>query len=318
LCALAPGVAQADSAKPDAALAETLFQEGRRLMTAGHYAEACPKFAESHRLDSRSGTLLNLAACHEHEGKIATAWAEFNDAVSLAQRDARPDREKFARERIQALEPRLSRVRIVVSPQAEADQPEITLDGLAVGRAVLGIATPLDPGEHLITASAPGRQRWEVRLVVREAESKVVEVPALTPISQTVPNAVVPISAPAPYREQRASNMPYVYVLGGVGIASLAVGTIFGVRAVSKRSDAEALCSGSRCTRQAVELNDDAKTAAWIANAGVGVGIVTLGVAGYLWITNPKQEASGAKQTTLLALPIVERHGGGAMLEGHF
>jgi hypothetical protein len=71
------GVAQTTS--ESAAQAEALFREGRVLIKAGQTSEACAKFAESQRLDPQTGTLLNLALCHEDEGKTASAWAEFNE-----------------------------------------------------------------------------------------------------------------------------------------------------------------------------------------------------------------------------------------------
>jgi hypothetical protein len=60
------------SAGPTAA--EALFQEGRQLLEEGHVDEACLRLAESYAQEPASGTLLNLARCHQTQGKIATAW----------------------------------------------------------------------------------------------------------------------------------------------------------------------------------------------------------------------------------------------------
>src|SRR6478735_2027984 len=99
--------ASAEPAAADRVLAAALFRDGKALMDRGELAEACTKLAESQRLDPGGGTILNLALCHEKQQRLATAWAEFIEALGLAKRDGRAARVQFAQEHIEALEPRL-------------------------------------------------------------------------------------------------------------------------------------------------------------------------------------------------------------------
>src|SRR5262245_8870421 len=86
------------------ATAEALFADGRRLVGAGDYAAACPKFAASQKLDPGVGTALNLADCYERMGRWASAWAEFRSAASAAHTVGAREREELAGGRAQALE----------------------------------------------------------------------------------------------------------------------------------------------------------------------------------------------------------------------
>src|SRR4051812_6077257 len=106
-------VAATPVAAPDAQIAQALFEAGRRLMDEGKFAEACPKLAESHRLDPAAGTLLNLAVCHEKEGKTASAWAEYNDLLGMKGGDGDAERRRIASDRLTRLEPGLPRITII-------------------------------------------------------------------------------------------------------------------------------------------------------------------------------------------------------------
>jgi hypothetical protein len=131
----------------DPATAQALFDQARKLMTQEKWAEACPKLEESQRLDPGGGTLLHLALCREHEGKIATAWAHYQDALAWAKRDGRKDRVKIAQPRIDALTPRLHRMRVRVAPKSRK------LAGFAVSRDEAngprrGLQTVVGEGGH--------------------------------------------------------------------------------------------------------------------------------------------------------------------------
>src|SRR5262249_54770458 len=118
----------AASGSEDVAAAEATFNEGKKLAAAGRYAEACPKFAESQRLDPGAGTLLNYGDCLEKLGKVASAWGAFREAVMLASRVGDEKRRVEATRRADLLEPRLSRLTIVVPPAGRVKGLEVHRD----------------------------------------------------------------------------------------------------------------------------------------------------------------------------------------------
>src|SRR5689334_5988136 len=204
-------------------------------MAAGNYDAACPKLAESQRLDPATGTLLNLAACHEKQGKLATAWLEYSDALVAARRDGRDDRVEFARQRAGELEPKLSRLTIVLGPDADEPQLTLELDGASVGRAVLGAATPVDPGTHVVRATAPGKQPWQQSIEVGAvADQQSITVPRLeiAPASEATPAPAAPVAPPAapvpavspsPDGDRLPRPIPTsIYVSGGITLGLLA------------------------------------------------------------------------------------------------
>jgi hypothetical protein len=179
VASLATPVAAQSAGPQDAALAEALFRDAKQLVAEGRFDVACPKFEESMRLSPAGGTALNLAACHESQGRLATAWAEFNEAVSMARRDGRADRETLARTHLATIEPRLPRLTLAAGSETEPPDLEIKLDGVLVRRASLGTAVPVDPGQHRVIAAAPGRVPWETVVQIGEGERLSVAIPAL-------------------------------------------------------------------------------------------------------------------------------------------
>src|SRR4028119_2038497 len=79
--------------------AAALFNNARALMERGKYAEACPVFEKVQALQAGIGVTFNLADCHEHIGRTASAWAGFQDAAAAANIEGQKDRAQVARER---------------------------------------------------------------------------------------------------------------------------------------------------------------------------------------------------------------------------
>jgi hypothetical protein len=187
-------VAHAESGPQERAAAEMLFQDAKRLMKTGKVPEACRKLEESQRLDPRAGTLLALAVCHKNEGKIATAWVEFREALSLAKKAGRMDRVSLAQKEIAAIEPKLPRLAIVVPAASLVPGLVLRRDGEELGPPLWDTAVPVDPGEHQVSASAPGRKAWEAKVTVAEGDEAKVSIPML----QELPKPVAPPPAPPP------------------------------------------------------------------------------------------------------------------------
>lgn len=192
LLALAVGAASARAEPPasDSALAQSLFDRGRELLDAGRTSEACELLAESYRLDPGGGTLLNLAVCLERSGKLASAYARFSEALSQAIRDERADRKEIAEEAIRDLGPRLSRLTVEVPPEARASGLEIRVDETSFAPSAWGHPTPIDGGEHIIEARAPGRRAWSSTFeIAPERERRVVAIPVLSSAGEERPDS---------------------------------------------------------------------------------------------------------------------------------
>ncbi len=152
-------------------------------MEQGQVAAACDSFAESQRLDPATGTLLNLAACHEAQGKLASAWVELREALAAARREKRPDRVRYAQDHLTALEPRLAYLTIAVSESAQGQAPVITVDGRVLGPAVWGIAIPVDAGWHEAVATFGSDKPWRATVNLRDGQRRKLEVPPRAAVS---------------------------------------------------------------------------------------------------------------------------------------
>jgi hypothetical protein len=308
-------LAAAPAAAQDAA-AEALFNQGRELMKEKKFAEACEKFQGSHELDPSVGALLNLADCREQNGQIASAWATFREAASLARQRNDKKREQTALDKAKKLESRLSYLVIEVPAEARVDGMILMRNGEPVVSALWDEKVPVDPGKYVIRVEAPGYQPAEIEVNVesRGGEARA-HVPALEPAPRTAedpgpgqPSGDQPEGTPSLTAEAPATDtgMPtgrkIAIGAGALGVVSLATGVVFGLRASSQWDDAKAECvdgNVNNCSPRGVALEKDARSSATLATVGVGVGVAALAAGAVLWFLNPPAADGGAEQALI-------------------
>jgi hypothetical protein len=275
-------------AAQDRAMAEALFRDANDLVRKERYAEACPKFAESQRLDPRVGTMLYLATCHEQEGKTATAWLEFSEAAAMAAKARQPDREKTARDRANALEARLSKLTLTLA--GPADDVEIKLDARVVGAGALGTAMPVDPGEHTVEASAPKRKAWSQVVKIAGSGTVTVTIPALEVDAPPPPPAPAPLPV-APAADASRRGVPVAsLVLGGVAVVGAAGFVYFWLKAGSEANALNRSCA-PRCTDDEVS---PVRTKFIVADVSLGVGIAAAAGAVLFFVLDRRSPSSPA------------------------
>jgi len=276
-----------------AARAEALFQEARQLMSQDKYAEACPKLAASQKLDPGPGTLMNLAGCYEKNGQAASAWATWIEAQSASERAGHADWAATCRDRAAAIQPKVSRLSVIVPPASDVPGLVVERDGVRVERAEWGSAVPLDPGTHPVTASAPGRQPWSAMVQISpNGAAQTVDIPVLVASPMTAPPGSARMqesAAPGPASSWTTGRIAGV-AMAGVGVVGLAVGGFYGLKAKSTHDDALTHCQGTSCYPKGLELDSDARDQATISTVAVasGLGLIAAGAVLYL-VSSPSQ-----------------------------
>jgi len=311
-CLAVPSAAHAQGVSAnDAAAAEKLFAEGRKLMAAKKYAEACPKFEGAMRLDPGMGTLFNLSDCYEQTGRTASAWSGFRDVAAQAKAANLPDREQAARDRAAALEPKLAKVRIVVPPELAGAALTITRDGSQVPSALVGTGIPLDPGPHTIRVAAEGKEPFETQITLPAKGGTVdVQVPVLAPkkadgpaatatAAPTAPATTEPTAAKAatgapPDVSPRPWQKPLGITATIVGALGAGAGVAIGFMAKGKFDESnQGNCDPATdvCNAEGLQMRSDAVGLGNVAT-GVLIAGAVIGAAGIvLWITAPSAPA---------------------------
>lgn len=302
------------------AVAEQLFNQARELAKANQWAEACPKFEASLRYDPVLGTRLNLATCYEKIGKLASAWGLYREAIEQAKKANDEKRRDYAQKQADLLEPRLPKLAIT----APANPPAglvVKRDETQIDTAELGVAVYVDPGAHVISASAPAHETFTATVTSIEGKTDTLALPGLI-AKPAEPVAVIPVAQPVDTAPTGPRSKTRVYTaigIGGAGVVATGVGILFGVQANSKKSDLESLCgSDLRCPEESFargkQLHKDADSKAMQSTIVTAIGGAAIVAGVVVFLTAPREQEAPVARIT----PTVTNDGAGLVLTGSF
>ncbi len=272
------------SAAGDTAAAQALFEEARALMAKGDYTNACKKLEGSQALDPGPGTQFNLALCYEKSGRTASAWAAYLEAAA-AYRATDKDWEAKANARAAQLAPTLAKVTITAAkPPPDL---KVTRDGKAINASEIGAAIPLDPGHHVIEATAAHRSKFSSSFDLAAGASRTVDIVLTDEAAVTEP--------PPLAKSDGSFQTTAAYVASGVGIAGLVLGSVAGLVAKGKNDDSKDACPNDGvCTNDAaLRSNNQAHDWATVSTIGFISGAVLVAAGVVLWVTAPKSKTVG-------------------------
>lgn len=293
-------VSSAAVADDPVARANVLFDEGKKLLDEGRVAEACARLDESYRLAPRGGTLLNLGLCHEREGRLLAARRELRDALATAKREGRADREPVAREHLAAVEAKLAFIAVTPPPNVGASV-EIRVDGAPIAPSDWS-AIPVEPGKHVVAASAEKFRAREVTVTIDAGgRTETVRFEALEPIGAGAPAVPAPSPSPAPSASAvpttptaphdalpapRSDTLRTAALVAG--IAGVAISVATGAWALERKSVVGLECNDAK------QCSQDGADAASMGRALVIASTVAfaIGAAGFgAWFLLPRADA---------------------------
>ncbi len=293
--------------------AEKLFDQGLADMLKGRFDTGCPALAASYRLEPLPGVLFTLAECKYKWGKLASALAHYQDFVNRVARMApglrykQRARVKVAKNKIEALKGQVPLLTLVLPPEAPTGTV-VKRDGEMVPPVSLGVAIPVDPGEHRIVVSLPDGLSREHKVVMLNAQKKTLrlELPSadVPPTVTATSTATLPPPPPPPPNGDKSgsghTSRTVALVIGGLGLAGLVVGSITGGMTLAKKSTIEDHCNGAACDADGKEAADSAQTLGLVSTIGFVVGLTGVAAATVIWLAEPfdsdesKTEATGS------------------------
>jgi hypothetical protein len=289
------------------------------------YATAADRFGRAEALVHAPTLLRDLARAQVGLGKLVDAHENYSLIIreGVAADAPQPWVQALAdaRAEIVAIPPRLPWVTITVTGPSD---PTVTIDGVTISSASLGVKRPADPGTHEIRASAKGYYTAKKSVVLNEGESVNIafdleEAPPDAPPEPEEVAPAPPIDAPV----EPAWRQPAIISAFAVGGAGLVLGGVTGILAIRKHSQLSSACPEGTCYReQSADLDNyhtlgKLSTIGFIAGGvGAATGVVLLLVKPQSMNASATGKSAARGRSALQLTPFVGLAGAG--VEGTF
>jgi len=243
------------------ATARDAAQSGLAAFQAGRYDQAIDSFSRAEQLVHAPTHLLFLARAQAKVGKLVAAHENYLKITREALRPGAPkafsDALTAAEQERGPLDARLPSVTIAVQGNAPSDVT-VQMDGAKLPPAMVGIPLPVDPGQHVFTATAPGSTSAPVTVTLAEGGKQTVLL-SMAPSSEPsvgpakVSTTTDPLVDNAPPKGHALRTAAYVSF--GVGAVGLGLGTVFLLKSGSTRSDSNKLFDACLADRANCDTN---------------------------------------------------------------
>jgi hypothetical protein len=194
----------------------------------------------------------------------------------------------------------------------------VTMDGLPLVDRLDG--TPLDvaPGQHEFTFTVANQPPATRQLIIKEGEKGRRE----RIVIGTAPPVIVaaPVAPVAPDHAGLGPGKLAGIIVGGAGVAGVAVGAVFGLLTASAISAQKSDCPGNGvCPRYAQAASDHSTgtTDGTVSTAAFIAGGALIATGAVLFFTAHRQREPSATRGVVVA-PSVGPGGGGMLLKGTF
>jgi hypothetical protein len=283
----------AEKVDPALAKARDQFRQAISMEAAKDWAGALALLREVAAVRNTAQVRYNIALCEENLGNLVAALGEYELAAADAEETGATEVTGVVGPRLESLRQRIPK--LVVKRGKDATVAAISVDGVALGGAMVGKEMPINPGPHVIEAKASGFKPFKTSFEIHEKEAKSVEV-----VMEALPPEAVGGSTTGPGgidQGPQKKKFPLVpVVVGGVGVASLiASGVFFGLRA-GTTADLDDACGPDRnqCPADMKSTYDSGRMYNTVGNITLGVGAAGVVAGVVLYLTTGKSKPAAA------------------------